>query len=182
LTITHEQIQTRPSESSLNGFDPMPIGKLGMWLFLASEAMFFVGLLGSFVVLESAGGQHELFVQSSAMLSKWMGLAGVVCLVLSSAMIHIQQRVVALIAAIIFVGIQYAQWHALLGNNNGPSQNNFFACYFLTTGVHCVHLIAGILPLFFFMIISKPVPGSLQIYWHFVNIVGVISFAVLYFV
>ena len=39
----------------------------------------------------------------------------------------------------------------------GPSRNNFFACYFLFTAVHVLHLIAGMIALMWFMIKHKPV-------------------------
>ena len=41
--------------------DPTPPGKIGIWLFLASEIMFFVAILGSYVILRS--GSHELFAK-----------------------------------------------------------------------------------------------------------------------
>src|SRR4051812_22715504 len=33
--------------------DPAPAGKVGTWLFLASEVMFFIGILGSCIVLRA---------------------------------------------------------------------------------------------------------------------------------
>ena len=34
--------------------DPTPPGKVAIWLFLASEIMFFIAILGSYIVLRSA--------------------------------------------------------------------------------------------------------------------------------
>jgi cytochrome c oxidase subunit 3 len=58
--------------------DPTPPGKVGIWLFLASEIMFFVAILGSYVILRS--GSHELFAKHALALSKQ--LAGINTLVL----------------------------------------------------------------------------------------------------
>jgi cytochrome c oxidase subunit 3 len=58
--------------------DPTPPGKVGIWLFLASEIMFFVAILGSYVILRS--GSHELFAKHALALSK--PLAGINTLVL----------------------------------------------------------------------------------------------------
>jgi len=41
--------------------DPMPPGRLATWLFLASEVMFFVGLLGVYVIFRSTPANAELF-------------------------------------------------------------------------------------------------------------------------
>ena len=70
--------------------DPMPAGRLGMWLFLASEAMFFTGLLGGFVVLLSAVGQRPLFHASAAVLSKPVGVAQLALLAAGSAAVVAQ--------------------------------------------------------------------------------------------
>ena len=47
--------------------DPTPPGKVGIWLFLASEIMFFVAILGSYIILR--GGSHDLFAEQAASLS-----------------------------------------------------------------------------------------------------------------
>ncbi|MDP3702967.1 MAG: cytochrome c oxidase subunit 3, partial [Candidatus Omnitrophota bacterium] len=47
---------TSASTVSLPTATGIPSGKLGMWLFLASEVMFFTGLLGAYIVLRSAPG------------------------------------------------------------------------------------------------------------------------------
>src|SRR4051794_4626246 len=58
--------------------DPTPPGKIAIWLFLASEIMFFVGILGSYIVIRS--GWPNLFEQQGATLNKL--LAGINTLVL----------------------------------------------------------------------------------------------------
>src|SRR4051794_24209987 len=58
--------------------DPTPPGKVGIWMFLASEIMFFMGILGSYIILRS--NQHELFARHAEALSK--ALAGLNTLVL----------------------------------------------------------------------------------------------------
>ena len=59
------------------------MGKLGMYFFLASEAMFFVGLLGSFLVLQA--GQRELFHHMASVLSTWETAVLLVFLLAASA-------------------------------------------------------------------------------------------------
>src|SRR3954470_7561321 len=62
--------------------DPTAPGKIGIWLFLASEIMFFIGILGTYIVLRS--GSAELFAHHALALSKqWAGLNTLV-LILSS--------------------------------------------------------------------------------------------------
>lgn len=52
--------------------DPTRPGKIGIWLFLASEIMFFVGILGTYIIYRS--GAPELFARHGETLSKgWAG-------------------------------------------------------------------------------------------------------------
>ena len=79
IAIPHAHVhqQYAPDPVTSKG-GPVPPGKLAIWLFLATEVMFFVGLLGTYIVLRS--GSPRLFEAHGAMLSKT--LAGVNTLVL----------------------------------------------------------------------------------------------------
>ena len=58
--------------------DPTPPGKVAIWLFLASEVMFFIGLLATYIIFRS--GSPKIFAEHAAALSKT--LAGINTLVL----------------------------------------------------------------------------------------------------
>ena len=48
----------------------IPNGKLAMWVFLASEVMFFTGLIGAYVVLKMG---HPHWPGSDGHLNVWIG-------------------------------------------------------------------------------------------------------------
>src|SRR2546423_13327226 len=58
--------------------DPTPPGKVASWLFLASEVMFFIGILGTYIIFRS--GAPKIFFEHAQALSK--SLAGLNTLVL----------------------------------------------------------------------------------------------------
>jgi heme/copper-type cytochrome/quinol oxidase subunit 3 len=177
LNIGHEMIAGK-------SVDPMPISQLAMWLFLASEAMFFIVMLGSFVVLESATDQHRVFVQSSAILSRGIGIGCVVLLGLSSVGLMGKKILVKRAAILLACGyllLSGWQWKILGAHQLHSSTNNFFACFYLLSAVHCVHLLAGIFALSWLLHRRRSL-AVIQIYWHFVNVMGVLSIVVLYFV
>src|SRR5437773_9644150 len=58
--------------------DPTPPGKVAIWLFLASEVMFFIGLLATYIIFRS--GNAKLFGDHAMALDK--RLAGINTLVL----------------------------------------------------------------------------------------------------
>src|SRR3954471_21959563 len=62
--------------------DPTPPGKVAIWMFLASEIMFFIAILGTYIVLRS--GSPHLFSEHAAALSKWYAGANTLVLILSS--------------------------------------------------------------------------------------------------
>src|SRR3954468_11421869 len=62
--------------------DPTPPGKIGIWLFLASEIMFFIGILGSYIILRS--GSPHLFAEHAAVLSKIAAGVNTLVLIFSS--------------------------------------------------------------------------------------------------
>ena len=62
--------------------DPTAPGKVGIWLFLASEIMFFVAILGSYVILR--GGSHDLFADQAKTLSKPAAAINTLVLIFSS--------------------------------------------------------------------------------------------------
>ncbi|HEX8913460.1 MAG TPA: cytochrome c oxidase subunit 3 [Humisphaera sp.] len=62
--------------------DPTLPGKIGIWLFLASEIMFFVAILGSYVIFRA--GSPNLFAKNAETLNKWLAGTNTVVLIFSS--------------------------------------------------------------------------------------------------
>ncbi|WP_428937226.1 cytochrome c oxidase subunit 3 [Fontivita pretiosa] len=104
--------------------DPTPPGKIGIWLFLASEIMFFIGVLGSYIVLRS--GSPALFAKHAEALSKTLAGINTLVLILSSVTMYIAvdsahsgrrgRTIAALLATILcgltFMGIKYVEYEA----------------------------------------------------------------------
>ena len=70
----------------------------------------------------------------------------------------------------------------------GPSKNIFFACYYALTGVHGVHVVGGIIPMVFLLIHTlrgNLLPHHIEytgLYWHFVDLVWIFLFPLLYLI
>src|SRR6476620_4585790 len=62
--------------------DPTPPGKIAIWMFLASEVMFFIAILGSYIILRS--GSPALFGKFAGVLSKTLAGTNTLVLILSS--------------------------------------------------------------------------------------------------
>ncbi len=113
--------------------DPTMPGKIGIWLFLASEIMFFIGILGTYIILRS--GSPEMFAAHAHVLSKTFAGINTLVLILSSLTVALAVDAaqkgnaprtaallgVTLVCAIGFLGIKYIEYTDKLGDPFGHS-------------------------------------------------------------
>jgi cytochrome c oxidase subunit 3 len=72
--------------------------------------------------------------------------------------------------------------------NYGPWRNTFFASYFTLTGVHMIHVFGGVIPLGLLCVQAlrgKLFPAHTEytgLYWHFVDLVWIFLFPLLYLI
>jgi hypothetical protein len=70
----------------------------------------------------------------------------------------------------------------------GPQKGIFFNCYFALTGVHGLHVVGGMVPLTILLIFAlrgKAIPAATEyvgLYWHFVDLVWIFLFPLLYLI
>ena len=174
--------------------------KLGMWLFLASEVMFFGGLISAFLHYKINNPTPE-----SSLLD--VGLVGVNTFVLLTSSLTVVLGVTAIqrgdrrgligyLAATIILGLAF-----LLGQGNEfitlyrhgmtLSSSVYGSSFFTLTGFHGLHVFVGIC--WALATLVKAVRGGYTretnlgveifgLYWHFVDIVWIILFTLIYLV
>ncbi len=187
----------------------IPNGKLGMWVFLASEVMFFTGLIGAYLVLWMG---HPQWPGSEGHLSVHLGTLNTLMLIcssttmvlalaashrLSAASAYGGRPLVALrgwlVATILlgsgFLVIKGCEYTAKFAHHISPSTNVFWSCYFVLTGFHALHVLGGII--FNLVILAATWPAArwsvhghrlefAGLYWHFVDMVWIFLFPLLY--
>ena len=259
--------------------DPTPPGKVAIWLFLASEVMFFIGLLATYIIFRS--GNAKLFGDHAMALDKRLAGINTLVLIFSSLTMALavdaaqkgnRSRTIACLALTVlcafgFMGIKYTEYRGKLTHHSivaksedgkltyiydghiherdskeikiegyrgivepgpfdihwmsqhqvaelakkngegeeekeytiptahiaqdityGPWKNTFYACYFITTGVHGLHVVGGIVALV--LLLGHAVRGKLLpphteyvgLYWHFVDLVWIFLFPLLYLI
>ena len=192
--------------------DEPDIGKLGMWVFLASEVLFFGGLFLAYLY----GRTHWPlgWAAASRHTDVMLGTVNTALLLTSSAVVALAvaceedarqrrwtARLLALTAALgaIFLVIKGFEWHAEWDEHlfPGPSfaldvagAQVFFVLYFVMTGLHAVHMIVGVGAL---AVLARgrsrerewARSGHLEVaalYWHFVDVVWIFLYPLLYLV
>jgi len=187
----------------------------GMWIFLATEVMFFGGLFIGYTVYRE--GYFEVFAHASNHLNVWLGsinTAVLICSSLSMALAvhsaqsgHRRQLIVFLVLTMllgtVFLGIKFTEYyhkyeeHLIPGLDFAFKEGNpghaaiFFSFYFAMTGVHALHMVIGLGLLAYLAV--KTTRGRFSplyytpvemvgLYWHFVDIVWIFLFPLLYLV
>ena len=180
----------------------LPDRKLLMWIFLASDCMFFAALIGTYVVYNgrSLVGPYPVDVLDIPLttVSTFVLLMSSFLMVLALHALredHIQQfRLwtfgVCFFGAI-FLGFQVYEFNHFVHEGLTLQQNLFGSTFFVLTGTHGVHVTIGVLWLLSILIHSYVKPTSSKdalsleiagLYWHFVDIVWIIIFTVVYLV
>ena len=175
-------------------------GKLVMWIFLASEIMFFSGFFGAFIVLRNAN--IDIFTETAHELNVGWATLNTVFLISSSltmalAIFHVERSNKAMfqlflgltiLCAFGFLCVKYIEYAHKFEMGHFPKTNIFWAFYFLMTGFHGIHVLGGLIPMLWMFARSFTAKGYtrahrvevLGLYWHFVDLVWIFLFPALY--
>jgi cytochrome c oxidase subunit I+III len=173
--------------------------KLGMWLFLASEVMFFTGIIGSYIVLRSAAPAwphpaDRPFDLVPAAIATLVLIASSVAMALAVRAARERSRAtpVLLVAAVVlgsgFFAIQAWEYAHLLLRGETVSRSLLLSCFYLMTGAHALHVLGGLVCVAFQIVrafdarIDANGLEALALYWHFVDLIWIVLFAILYLV
>jgi cytochrome c oxidase subunit 3 len=189
---------------------------LGMWVFLATEIMFFGGLFTAYILFRNF--YLPAFEAGSRLLDVRIGAFNTAVLLCSSLTMALAVRaaqlgnkpalitflLLTLLLGLTFVGVKLAfEWRrdflgglvpGLNWTFDGPDPQHlelFFCFYFFLTGIHALHMVIGVGILTVLIIMAGRGRFSPQrynavetsaLYWHFVDIVWIFLFPLLYLI
>lgn len=189
-------VETRP-DTGLNNV------KIGIWLFLASEVMLFGALFGGYILLRVGseswphGSDFGLSVPL-AFVNTLVLISSSVTMVMAWASLvrkdvgkYKLYMFLTVLGAVGFMVIKAIEYSAKFSHDYYPETNNFLALYFTLTGLHALHVVAGavvnayLLGPGFKMWHTNPQQfinrvESSGLFWHFVDLVWIFLFPVLY--
>jgi heme/copper-type cytochrome/quinol oxidase subunit 3 len=198
--VTHDA--TAPAHHTSTGLSNE---KLGMWLFLGSECLLFGGLITTFMLYRSKDVEgmagppvSDLYDIPFTSVSSFVLLMSSLTMVLSLSAIqradHRRARTWLLTTAMLgasFVAGQVYEFTAFVREGLGYTTNLQSSAFYTLTGFHGVHVTLGILMLIslFVMSLRGRLPAErsetveiVGLYWHFVDIVWIIIFTLVYLV
>jgi cytochrome c oxidase subunit 3 len=186
-------VEERPDSGLANG-------KLGIWLFLASEVMLFGALFSSYIILRTGATEWP-----HGELSVPLGAINTVILICSSVTMvmawaslkmhnwskHRLYLILTFVLAGVFLVNKYFEYADHFRRGEGPWHSTFLAIYFTLTGLHGLHILGGMVVMLYFIgpgaKLWKANPDQFAnrieytgLYWHFVDLVWIFLFPVLY--
>ncbi len=182
---------------------------LGMWMFLASEVLFFSGLFITYAIYRSfnaeafrIAGAHTQIIYGSVNTALLLTSSLTMTVALRAATARLREWTLICLgltaalglAFVLCKGLEYRDdlaKHLVPGPDfslSPPATQMFWGLYWIMTGIHAVHLTAGIgVVAVVFVLFERriiPVQGSTMegaaIYWHFVDCVWLVLFPLLY--
>ncbi len=182
----------------------LPSTKLAMWLFLASDCLFFGALIATYVLYRGSdphGGPtpKDVFDIGYTSVSSFVLLGSSLTMVLGLS--AAQRRdfgrmriwiVATAMLGMTFVGGQVFEFTRFHQEGLSLSTNLFGTTFFVLTGFHGAHVVIGILMLLSLVGLSyaDKLPEAdpsfpiemVGLYWHFVDIVWIVIFTVVYLI
>lgn len=174
----------------------IPTGRLAVWWVIASEIVIFGGLLGSYVMHRIG---HPEFGDYAANTNTWIGAFNTLVLLSSSLSAVLAHQAaergdgkraakllrLTMLGGLTFACVKGAEWTTEIRHGFVLSTNAFWSFYYTAAGLHALHVLAGVVILG--IVAADAAKGRelqrvelIGLYWHFVDIVWIFLFPLLY--
>ena len=196
----HHELGIEPTETPLT---PESWGKLGMWTFLAADAMSFGGLLAAYGALRFSDPTWPrpssiLGIQLTALMTFLLVCSSVTMVEALAGIRHGDpgklRRFLALtiLGGVIFLSLQAFEWNKLIFHEGQSIRKNLFgATFFILTGFHGMHVFSGVV--YLSTILGRAGLGKYTahnnneveiaaLYWHFVDLIWILVFTFVYLI
>jgi cytochrome c oxidase subunit 3 len=169
------------------------VSATGMWTFLAADAMGFGGLLAAYGVLRAraaAGAWPDprsrlALVPAAAMTFALLASSLTMTLAMRASGIRERRRwlLATLALGVAFLaGAAMEYGHLLGGASMGLASDLFASTFYVVTGFHGLHVLAGVVGIGFMLRAKHGVQAveTMGLYWHFVDVAWMPIFSVIY--
>jgi heme/copper-type cytochrome/quinol oxidase subunit 3 len=174
--------------------------KLGFWLFLSSETVFFACLLVGYLVYHGQNGSgpspKDIFNIELTSISTFVLLMSSLAMVLgvNAAQVGDAKKAMRWVLATAvmgagFLGFQAFEFYEFYHHGLTLSSSLFGTTFYILTGFHGAHVAVGVIWLLLLLYhgkgggLGQEKAGDVEVaglYWHFVDVVWIVLFTVLY--
>lgn len=169
--------------------------RLGLWLFIASDAFVFMGLFASRFYLYGANFRPELSQEVGLLVTAVLGVSsyfayrGDVAMKFGDTKAYFRNTMITMVLGILFlIGVVGVEWQIA---PHGPGESALWSLFYTMTGFHAFHVLTGVV---FLGVVYRnarkglydaerhwPVEAA-AIYWHFVDVVWFFFYPALYLI
>jgi len=171
-------------------------GKLAVWWVLVSEIVIFGGVLVSYIMHRLG---HPEWAEQAAHTHMWLGAFNTFVLLTSSLSAVLAHQAaeqgngrkaanllyLTCLGALTFLGVKSFEWTNEIKEGFTIQAGGFWSYYYTAAGLHAFHVFAGALVMLWVASSAKKNENlhrveNVGIYWHFVDIVWIFLFPLLY--
>ena len=174
----------------------IPTGRLAIWWLMASEIVIFGGVLVSYIIHRLG---HVEFGEYATATNVWAGGFNTFVLLTSSLFAVLAHQAaekgdgkkaakllwLTIGGGAIFLVVKSLEWTYEISHGFTMQSNAFWHFYYVAAGIHASHVIAGMIAM---AIVARQAARNEElqrvelagIYWHFVDIVWIFLFPLLY--
>ena len=180
--------------------DSVATRAFGFWIYLMTDLVLFASLFATFAVMSHsyAGGPSgkDLFDLPSVFAeTMFLLFSSATCGLVMLAMHDGKKRrvlgwlVVTFLLGSGFITMELREFHAMILDGNGPWRSGFLSAFFTLVGTHGTHVSVGLVWMLVMIMqvlrkgLTTPVRSRLlclSMFWHFLDIVWVGVFTVVY--
>ncbi len=177
--------------------------KLAMWLFLGGEVVFFVSLILTFIMTRLTQSDYETQFRSHLSIpviaintfilvtSSYFVVRALEAITFNGDQKKLRNNLIVVLAlGLLFLAGQAFEWTTLFREGVNLS-STFGTPFFTVTGIHGTHVFVGVLWIIYLLAGHKRLPFTKEnhlaienfgLYWHFVDIVWIVLFTLIYLI
>ena len=204
--VIHPQSQTfggRAHGSESHGHDHHDASTtkvFGFWIYLMSDCLLFACLFATYAVLhkntDGGPGAKEIFELPYVAVETLLLLLSSITYGVALIGSYSRNRNRVLLWLFItflfgagFVGMEINEFHHLIAEGSGPDRSAFLSSFFTLVGTHGLHVSSGLLwiAVMMWQVVSRGLTDvnktrlmCLSMFWHFLDIVWICVFTVVY--
>jgi len=206
--VSHASAHVHAIEPAESPLTPESWGKLGMWIFLAGDAMSFGGLLAGYGALRAGATDwpnplEVLGINLTAFMTFLLICSSVTMVKALSAIRRGNQQglrnflLLTILGGVTFLGLQAYEWTHLITEQQVTFTSNPYGSYlfgttfYAITGFHGAHVTGGVIYLSLVLLNGMRGRYSAEnystvenagLYWHFVDLVWILVFTFVYLI
>ncbi|MFC6717220.1 cbb3-type cytochrome c oxidase subunit I [Natrialbaceae archaeon GCM10025810] len=180
-------------------FEGVDNTKLGVWVFLASDVVVFGAAIGALIFMRLNVGWNEWHIDAMTfhgLFNTYVLLTSSFTVILALVMAERKNKrgLLATMGAtlalgLLFMGVKAIEYSTKIGDGHYWFSGVEYSIYFVTTGLHALHVLLGLIVAAFMIYRIVSVDAYLEdsrpveyfgLYWHFVDIVWVVLFPLFY--